>query len=431
MLGKEGEKVAIAPIDATFVELTHDERYGHTTGKLRIEKFRFESGETLTGVEVAFETWGSLSATRDNVVVVCHALTGDAHCAASQDEAGWWEGLIGPGLYVDTTEKFVIASNVLGGCAGSTGPASRDESGIPYALRFPLLTIRDIVRAQIFLVDALGIERVDTVIGGSLGGMQAWEWPLLAPGRVKNTVVIAAQPAFSALGIGYNEAMRQAIVSDSDWNNGDYYQQGRGPARGLMAARSIGMLTYRSQTEFEHRFGREGLQGLPTGRERLQTGRDGLPIGRDGLPSGGVAGELSPALSATCARSNSPLEAFTKPQFSVESYLHHHGEKLFERFDANSYLYLTRAMDTHDVGRGRGGIKRALALLQTRLTVVGIDTDYLFDSAALANAVGFAQSAGVDAHYLELKSVYGHDAFLIEQDCLATILESAERGVCR
>lgn len=411
--------MAIAPIDASFIELKHDERHGHTAGKLRLDQFEFEGGKALSNVEIAFETWGKPNAARDNAVVVCHALTGDSHCGPGADREGWWEELIGPGRWIDTNEKFVISSNVLGGCAGSTGPASQDEFGRPYALHFPLITIRDIVRAQIKLVEALGLDEVDTVIGGSLGGMQAWEWPFLAPGRVKNTVVIAAQPAFSALGMGYNEAMRQAIVSDPEWKNGNYYPFDRGPVKGMMAARSIGMLTYRTQQEFEHRFGRTAHNGRSSVEHPSRAQEHGSlrDSGTDLQSAGG------PALSI------SPFEAFTQPQYAVESYLHYQGQKLYNRFDANSYLYLTRAMDTHDIGRGRGGLLHALSRLQTRLTVVGIDTDYLFDAVSLEKFAKLAQQAGVDARYQLLTSIYGHDAFLLEQAQLSQLLREAERGV--
>lgn len=402
--------MATAPIDASFLELKHDEEVSHTAGKLRLERFQFESGQTLFGVEIAFETWGKPSAARDNTVVVCHALTGDAHCASGHGNPGWWDELIGPGRLIDTNEKFVVASNVLGGCAGSTGPASADALGNPYALGFPLVTIRDMVRAQITLVEALGVDEVETVIGGSLGGMQAWEWPLLAPGRVKNTVVIAAQPVFSALGSGYNEAMRQVIVADPWWQKGNYYQTAQAPVRGLMAARSIGMLTYRSHVEFQQRFR----------RDRVEEPGDGLPD--DLLPhrEGPIHTHPLPV---------TPFEAFTVPQSAVESYLHYQGRKLSHRFDANSYLYLTRAMDTHDIGRGRGGLDRALADLKTRLTLIGIDTDYLYDAKSLEQAARMAANAGVDVQYRELASPYGHDAFLLEQAQLSQLLKAERRGV--
>lgn len=390
--------MAVAPARASFVDIQRSETHNHATGKLRIGPIHFESGITLPEVEVAFETWGRINAARDNAVVVCHALTGDAHCGFGLGVNGWWDELIGPGRTIDTEHKFVIASNVLGGCAGSTGPASTDARGKPYALQFPLVTVRDMVRAQIALVDALGVGQIEMVIGGSLGGMQAWEWPFLAPGRVKNTVVIAAQPALPPLAIGYNEAMRQAIVSDPAWQDGSYYGTGTSPVGGLMAARSIGMLTYRSDVLFGERFGRLGL------------------VGREAL-----------AGSESVLR-HDPLQAFTKPHFAVESYLHHHGNKLHARFDANSYLYLTRAMDTHDIGRNRGGLMAAYSTLDTNLTVIGIDTDYLYAAHGLAEATRDVRRAGAKAAYVELSSTYGHDAFLLEQEQLGRILSGVERG---
>ena len=391
---------ASAPTSArtSFIVIARSETDNHVTGKLRIGPFHFENGITLPNVDVAFETWGRINASRDNAVVVCHALTGDAHCGYGLGVEGWWDELIGPGRAIDTNYKFVIASNVLGGCAGSSGPASLDATGKPYALQFPLVTVRDMVRAQIALADALGVGQIEMVIGGSLGGMQAWEWPFLAPGRVKNTIVIAAHPAFPPLAIGYNEAMRQAIVSDPAWQQGSYYGTGSNPVGGLMTARSIGMLTYRSQHLFGERFGRLGLAGQET-----------------------LAGSES-------VLRHDPLQAFTQPHFAVESYLHHQGSKLHARFDANSYLYLTRAMDTHDVGRNRGGLMAAYRTLDTNLTVIGIDTDYLYAASGLAQAVRDLRRAGVEASYVELASSYGHDAFLLEQEQLGRILSGVERG---
>ncbi len=355
-------------------------------------------------VQVAFETWGRLNAARDNAVVVCHALTGDAHAAAgAEGQAGWWNGLIGPGCFLDTTRFFVICSNVLGGCSGSTGPATIGPDDRPYALRFPLITVRDMVKAQMRLLDALGVRRVQLVVGGSLGGMQAWEWPLLDPERVLRSAIIAADARFSALAIGYNEVMRQAIVGDPAWQHGNYYGTGKRPTHGLGLARSIAMLTYRTDTLFEARFGREEV--TPP-----------APTDRPGSAETGTFFE-----NEACA--SSPLAAFTQPLYQVESYLRHHGRKLDARFDANSYLYLTRAMDSHDIGRGRGGLLQALENLKASVFLVGIDTDYLYSVSALEHTAQLAQDVGVRLDFHVVSSDFGHDAFLAEPEKLGQVLK--------
>ncbi|MCL6517140.1 MAG: homoserine O-acetyltransferase [Alicyclobacillus sp.] len=350
---------------------------GHARGWLHLSEVPFECGAVLPHVRVYFETWGRLNRTADNAVVVCHALTGDAHAADGGGRPGWWNGLIGPGKAIDTEQYFVVASNVVGGCAGSTGPSDPAPDGRPWAMRFPAVTVRDMVSVQTRLLDALGVREIALVIGGSLGGMQAWEWAVMGGERVRHTVAIAAHPAFPPLGIGYNEAMRMAIMADADWQNGEYYGTGRSPQAGLAAARAIGMLTYRTDVLFAERFGR---------RRALE-------------------GEES--------------------EFLVSTYLHHQGDKLNRRFDANSYLYLTRAMDSHDIGRGRGGVEKALGQVRGRLTVIGIDTDYLYAPRDLRQAVEWAAARGVAGVYRELSSKYGHDAFLVEFEALSRLVEEA------
>lgn len=378
----------------------------HTSGRVRLSHFTCETGDVLADVDIAYETWGRLNEARDNAVVVCHALTGDAHAGPGLDGDGWWTGLIGPERLLDTNRYYVIASNVLGGCAGSTGPASPAPDGRPYGLRFPLVSVRDIVRAQIEMIDTLTVDKVAMVIGGSLGGMQVWEWPLLAPGRVGQAVVVAAHAAFPALGIGYNEAMRQAIVCDPDWQRGDYYGTGRTPRAGLSAARTIGMLTYRSEQVFTDRFDR---REVAQGAAQTQSTHSAATL----------PGSQSAAWGAT-ARS---YKAFTEPKFEVESYLHHHGNKLNDRFDANSYLYLTRAMDGHDIGRDRGGLEAALRQFDAQLLVVGIDSDYLYAPSTLRETAALAGRCGVSCQYVELSSSHGHDAFLIDLERLTHLLK--------
>lgn len=364
----------------------------HMIGWLKIPTFHFECGITLSDVRLRFETWGTLNAAKSNVVVVCHALTGDAHAGDGGDEHGWWSGLIGPGRAIDTQQSFVICANVIGGCAGSTGPASLAVDGRPYGLRFPRVTVRDMVTAEVLLLDAFEVERVAMVVGGSLGGMQAWEWALLVPYRVQHAIVIAAQAAFPPLAIGYNEAMRQAIVADPRWSEGNYYDTGEPPTAGLAAARAIGMLTYRTHQMYRDRFGRRQVL-----KRAQQPGEN--------------AGT-----------------AWTAPHYEVESYLRHHGEKLNARFDANSYLYLTRAMDDHDIGRNRGGISAALARIQSRFTIVGIPGDYLYEAEELRATAAVARQWGIDCQYEALESMHGHDAFLIEQEQLGEILVRVRGG---
>src|SRR5690606_11895309 len=275
---------------------------------------------------------------KDNVILIPHALTGDAHCASHgpDDEPGWWEGFVGRGLAIDTERYFVICSNVLGGCQGTTGPAEIDpRTGKPYGMRFPVVTIGDMVRVQRELLRALGIERLQAVIGGSMSGMQALEWAVAYPDMVKAVVPIATPGRSSPQSIAYNEVGRRAIMADPGWCGGDYYD-GEGPVAGLSIARMVGMITYQSDESMWAKFGRELMQA--------------------------------------------PLDAMYDlgTRFQVESYLHYQGKKLVERFDANTYLYLTRALALFDVGRGRGGFKNALAKVTAKTLVIGISSDILY-----------------------------------------------------
>lgn len=344
----------------------------HARNTLSIGAFQVESGAVLPEVTVAYETWGTLSPERDNVVLVCHALTGDARAARTPDGPGWWEGLIGPGRYIDTNRYFVIASNVLGGCYGTTGPSSTNPAtGKPYGSAFPPVTIRDMVRVQARLLDALGIDRVLAVIGGSMGGMQVLEWGVMYPDRVGRLIPMATAAYLSATAIAYNDIGRQAILADPNWRGGDYYP-GPGPEKGLAIARMVGMVTYRSASLFDARFGRSV--------------RNGKAI-------------LDPDVL-----------------FEVESYLRYQGEKLVRRFDANTYLLLLRAMDTHDIGRGRGGLDAALARITAPVLFVGIQEDLLYPPAHLRDLAARLRRMGKDARVVEISTPYGHDGFLIEFD---------------
>jgi homoserine O-acetyltransferase/O-succinyltransferase len=379
----------------------------HQQGVHRIRDFAFECGVILPYVEIAYETWGKLNEQKDNCIIVCHALTGDTHAGDGGNGApGWWSGIVKPYGLIDTNRFFVICANVLGGCSGSSGPATPGKQGKPYGLHFPAVTVRDIVNSQLFLVESFGIRLVHSVIGGSLGGMQAWEWGCLASGKVKNIIVIAANATFSPLGIGYNDAMRQAITCDPNWQKGNYYESGRPPLDGLRAARTVGMLTYRTGYLFNERFGQYQLQKPAATSTRAMSTQ-----------------VTSVQTTATCATSN--YELFTKPLYQIESYLHHAGDKLNARFDANSYLYLTRAMDSHDIGRNRGGMEVALSTIKSRLTIIGISGDYLYPPNELQQTAKAARVAGLNVTYLEMESPFGHDAFLADQAQLGTIL-----GLC-
>jgi homoserine O-acetyltransferase/O-succinyltransferase len=315
--------------------------------------FELESGLLLPDVRVAYRAWGRLNPTRDNAVLVCHALTGSA------DADGWWADLFGPGRALDPDEDFIVCSNVLGSCYGTTGPTSpAPGQGRPWGPEFPALTIRDIVRVQAELLEVLGVARLRLVIGGSLGGMQVLEWAALYPEKVDAIVPIATSGRHSPWCIGLSEAQRAAIRLDPNWADG-YYETARPPAAGLAIARMVAMCTYRSAESFRARFGREQEAG------------------------GGYA---------------------------VESYLQHHGDKLVDRFDANSYVALTRAMDSHDLGRGRGAYADAVGAIDARALVVAIDSDVLYpphEQEELAELLPAAELA-------VLPSAHGHDAFLIE-----------------
>ncbi len=332
------------------------------------DPLKLELGGELAQVALAFETYGELNARGDNAILICHALTGSGHAAGRTDREevpGWWDPLIGPGKAIDTRRYFVISSNVLGGCYGSTGPSSLDpETGRPYALDFPRYTVRDMVEAQRRLVDRLGVRSLAAVVGGSMGGMQVLEWAAMVPERVRAIAPIAIGPRHSAWAIGLNEVARRAITSDPDWQGGGY-PQGRQPERGLGLARAIAMLSYRSFDSLEQKFG----------RERTAATSDLLGM-----------------------------------SFEIESYLDYQGVKLVQRFDANTYLYLTRAMDDYDVAAGRDKVGKVLGRMTMPALVMGIASDVLYPEAeqrALAEALPHST-------YATIRSPHGHDAFLIE-----------------
>jgi homoserine O-acetyltransferase len=326
-----------------------------------------ELGGRLEQVTLAYRTWGRLNAAGDNAVLVLHALTGDSLAGGA---GGWWEPLIGPGRALDTNDAFVVCANILGGCQGSTGPSSLDPlTGRPYGMRFPLITIGDIVNAQRALVERLGIRKLVT-IGGSIGGFQALEWATRHPDLVSGVAPVASTGALDAQGIAMNEIGRRAIMADPDWRGGAYETEGVFPASGLAIARMVGMVTYHSKESMDMRFGRN-----------LAT----RPV-------------LYPSFG---------------PTFDVEGYLHYHGEALVKRFDANSYLYLTQAMDLYDVGRN-GGEEAWLRRIEVPLLLVGIRSDWLFPPGAIRDLRDRLLALGKNVTYRELDSPHGHDAFLKE-----------------
>ncbi|MFP5336390.1 MAG: homoserine O-acetyltransferase [Actinomycetes bacterium] len=354
-----------------------------------------ETGGNLPDVRVAYETWGRLSPARDNAVLVLHALTGDSHVVGPPGEGhpspGWWEGLVGPGRPLDTDRWFVVAPNVLGGCQGTTGPASTAPDGRPWGSRFPFLTVRDQVAAEARLADALGIDTWALVLGGSMGAMRVLEWAVTEPDRVQRAVVLAAGAAATADQIAWCSAQLAAIRSDPGFRGGDYYdaEPGQGPHTGLGIARRIAHTTYRSALELDTRFGRAAQPGEQ-------------PLGGGG-------------------------------RYAVESYLDHHADKLVHRFDANSYVVLTEAMSSHDVGRGRGGLAAALARVTARTAVAAIDSDRLYPVRLSAEIVEHLPGR---AELTVLQSPYGHDGFLLEtaavgalvRDLLATPVEVRVRA---
>ncbi len=334
-----------------------------------------ECGRELPAVTLCYETLGTLSPARDNAILVCHALTGDSHVAGRYDPAdrkpGWWDTAVGPGKALDTDRYFVICANVLGGCQGSTGPASPNpETGRPYGLDFPAVTARDMVRAQARLLDVLGIPRLVAVIGGSLGGMQTLEWGVTFPERVAGIIPIGGAGRFHPQGIALNEVQRQAILADPGFMGGQYYGT-PGPTRGLAIARMLGMITYRSDESMWQQFGRN-------------------------------------------LKAESDLAAGFKQTYQVESYLHHQGDALVHRFDANSYLYLSRAMDLQDLGRGYDSYEAAHARIKARVLSIGIRSDMLFPTYMQKETVAWVLAAGGQAEYLEMDSPWGHDAFLVD-----------------
>lgn len=343
--------------------------------------FVLEGGGTLADVAIAYETWGELNGDASNAVLVCHALTGDSHAhgelGPGHPTAGWWDTLVGPGRPIDTDRYFVVCANVPGGCQGSTGPASLPPGSIdqrPYGSRFPVISIRDMVRSQQAVASALGIKRWLAVVGGSMGGMQVLEWGVMFPERVRALVPLCTAVAASAQQIAWWSTGRRALKLDPRWRGGDYYDAppGDGPAEGLSIARMISQITFRSDDVFTERFGREVVE---------------------------------------------PLDGFELWQrFQVERYLEYHGDKLARRFDANSYLILTKAMDLHDIARGRGSLEAAARRITSPTMVMGVSSDILYPPYQQRQIADLLTANGTPVEYIEIDSPHGHDGFLIEPD---------------
>ncbi|KUG28735.1 homoserine o-acetyltransferase [hydrocarbon metagenome] len=346
-----------------------------------------ESGLCLGPVTLAYETYGTLSPQKDNAVLVLHALTGDSHAAGYYDKAdpkpGWWDGMIGPGKGIDTDRYFVICSNVLGGCMGTTGPGSvNPATNAPYGLEFPVVTIGDMVAAQKALVDHLGIARLLAVVGGSMGGMQVLEWSVRYPDMVRGAVSLASTTKHSALAIAFNEVARQAIMADPNWRNGDYYGHPEKPDTGLAVARMIGHITYLSDEAMRAKFDR-----------KLQNRCD--------------------------------ISFNFEADFQVESYLRHQGRKFVDRFDANSFLYVTKAADYFNLenSHGNGSAVSAFAKATCAYLVVSFTSDWLYPTYQSKAMVQAMKKNGLDVSFVEIKADWGHDAFLLQNPRLSAIIE--------
>jgi homoserine O-acetyltransferase len=341
---------------------------------LKLGDLELESGEKLLDTTIAYQTWGKLNSSGDNAILVNHALTGWS------DVPGWWPSMVGPGLPLDTDKYFVICPNVIGGCQGSTGPSSIAPDGKRWGSRFPTVTIRDMVSAELALTNALGISHYILAVGPSLGGMRALEWAIQHPDRVNAICTIGSSAVATGDQIGAASIQIRAIKTDRHFNNGDYYEQEIGPGEGMGIARRIAHLTYRTETEMDVRFGRE-LQGDDTGR------------------------------------------------FAVESYLDHQAQKLAKRFDANTYIALTEAMNSHDVGRDRGGVAQALATITIPVLVVSIDSDRLFPPRLQEEIIELTPTA---EPLVTIASPFGHDGFLIEVETVGEVLRAGlEIGISR
>jgi len=365
--------------------MTEDTRFGLDRSVRLLGPLPLDSGASLAPVEYAYETYGQLNADRSNAILVCHALTGDQYIASTHPltgKPGWWERMVGPGKPIDTDRHFIICANVLGSCLGSSGPATvNPATEQPWGMDFPVITIADMVRAQAMLLDHLGIERLHAVVGGSMGGMQAVSWAALYPERVASAVIIASAARHSAQNIAFHEVGRQAIMADPRWRGGAYYADDDPPSSGLAVARMAAHITYLSEAGLTEKFGR-----------RLQD-REAKTFGFDA-------------------------------DFQVESYLRHQGISFVDRFDANSYLYITRAMDYFDLAEAHGGVlANAFKGSKTRFCLISFDTDWLYPTSESRAIVHALNAAGAEVSFMELSSPFGHDSFLLENPEMNRIVD--------
>lgn len=395
-------------VDGPSAKPVHGPDHPQSVGYIEAQRVSFfsqndpltlEAGGRLDSVEIEFETYGQLTPSRDNAVLICHALTGDAHAAGwdsrpegplrdyRRQKPGWWDEVIGPGKPIDTRRFFVICANVVGSCYGSTGPMSiNPKTGRPYGLSFPVVTVGDWARLHVLLLDHLGVETLFAVVGGSVGGQQALEIALGWPERVRRLIILSAAYRITAQGLGFNSVARHSIVNDPNFKGGDYYD-GEPPLMGLAAARMLAHITYLSEESMGHKFGR-----------RLQD-------------------------------KASPDFTLTGVEFEVESYLKHQGESFVRRYDANSYLYITRAMDYYDASVwGDGDLVRAAARIQARTMVVSFSSDWLFPPELCRELVSAMCRAGRTVTYVDVPSRYGHDAFLVEAETVSRLIDSFLRN---
>ncbi len=340
-----------------------------------------ESGEKLSPVTLAYETYGKLNADKSNAVLVLHAFSGDAHVSG---EGGWWTDIVGGGRGIDTAKYFVICSNVVGGCRGSTGPSSTNpQTGKPYGTDFPIVTIGDMVNAQRYLIDYLGIDKLLSVVGGSMGGMQVLQWMTAYPNRIRSAIPIATTLKHTPQQIAFNEVGRQAIMADPDWHSGNYYDSAA-PAKGLAIARMIGHITYMSDASMAEKFGR-----------RFRADPATFKFGAD---------------------------------FEVEGYLHHRGDSFVKRFDANSYLYITKAIDYFNLLNGHS-LGSIFSGLKAKVLVIAFKSDWLYPASQSQEIVKACKLSGVDASYCEINATYGHDSFLVETEQEGQLIGSFLKGV--
>lgn len=358
------------------------------------EGIPLESGRTFAPLTIQYETFGKLNMNKDNAVLILHAFSGDAHAAgyhSPEDKyPGWWDSMIGPGKAYDTGKYFVICSNVIGGCAGSSGPAAPNpETGTPYGLSFPVITIKDMVIAQEKLIRSFGITRLLHAAGGSMGGMQVLQWAVTFPGRLRSAAVLASTPRLSPQGIAFNAVGRNAIMSDPDWHEGRYYSRGTIPRRGLGIARMIGHITYLSEESMGIKFGRKL-------RDRNTYGYDFNDL------------------------------------FQVESYLQYQGEKFVKKFDANSYIYLTKAMDYFSLGETSDALKETFCGSPVKFLLISFSSDWLYPTVQSKELAYALLQGGADVSFAEIESPFGHDSFLLETakqtELITSFMESLENG---